>query len=217
MTDSPTECPAANSSSNCGKRKAARRAWRFGATHPPSRRIWRPGPEPRAGACRCATVISRESGSLDPFCYRERSPRTSRLVLGGRRFKSCLPIHEGSAPARRGHDHRGHVRNDHDQRNGGDVGTLMRALPRPHRGVGVCPLGDRTPHQDQLKEIDLMARIIITNERSKRPAAPVLAERVRPEHLSDEHSGAQIIERFVGEHARTLRRRRLRGSPTALS
>jgi hypothetical protein len=79
-------------------------------------------------------------------------------------------------------------------------------------------LGDRTPQQDQLKEIDLMARIIITTERSKRPAAPVLlAERVRPEHLSDEHSGAQIIERFVGEHARTLRRRRLRGSPTALS
>jgi hypothetical protein len=46
-------------------------------------------------------------------------------------------------------------------------------------------------------EIDLMARIIVTTEQSKRPDAPVLLdERVCPEHLSDDHSAAQLIERL---------------------
>ena len=58
-------------------------------------------------------------------------------------------------------------------------------------------MGDLTPQQDQRKEIDLMARIIVTTERSERPDAPVLLdERVRPEHLSDDHSAAQLIERL---------------------
>ena len=78
-------------------------------------------------------------------------------------------------------------------------------------------MGDLTPQQDQRKEIDLMARIIVTTERSKRPDAPVLLDkRVHPEHLSDERSGATIIERFVVEHARTLSHGRLRGSAMAL-
>ena len=42
-----------------------------------------------------------------------------------------------------------------------------------------------------------MARIIVTTEQSTRPDAPVLLdERVCPEHLSDEHSAAQLIERL---------------------
>ena len=62
-----------------------------------------------------------------------------------------------------------------------------------------------------------MARIIVTTERSDRPDALVLPdERVRPEHLSDERSGAQIIDRFVVEHARTLSHGRPRGSAMAL-
>jgi hypothetical protein len=52
-----------------------------------------------------------------------------------------------------------------------------------------------------------MVRISVTSEQCERPDAPVLSnERVRPEHLSDEHPGAQVIERFLVEHARTLRR-----------
>ncbi len=42
-----------------------------------------------------------------------------------------------------------------------------------------------------------MARIIVTTERSERPDAPVLLdELVTPEHLSDGHSAAQLIERL---------------------
>jgi hypothetical protein len=42
-----------------------------------------------------------------------------------------------------------------------------------------------------------MARIIVTTEQTERPDAPVLVdERVRPEHLSDGHSAAQLIERL---------------------
>ena len=42
-----------------------------------------------------------------------------------------------------------------------------------------------------------MARIIVTTEQTDRPDAPVLlAERVCPDHLSDEHSAAQLIERL---------------------
>jgi hypothetical protein len=42
-----------------------------------------------------------------------------------------------------------------------------------------------------------MARIIVTTEQSERPDAPVLLdERVCPEHLSDGHSAAQLIERL---------------------
>jgi len=42
-----------------------------------------------------------------------------------------------------------------------------------------------------------MARIIVTTEQTDRPDAPVLLdERVCPDHLSDEHSAAQLIERL---------------------
>ena len=42
-----------------------------------------------------------------------------------------------------------------------------------------------------------MARIIVTTEQTERPDAPVLLnERVCPEHLSDDHSAAQLIERL---------------------
>jgi len=42
-----------------------------------------------------------------------------------------------------------------------------------------------------------MARIIITTEQSERPDAQVLLdERVCSEHLSDDHSAAQLIERL---------------------
>ena len=47
------------------------------------------------------------------------------------------------------------------------------------------------------REIDLMARIIVTTEQSERPDAPVLLdERVCSEHLSDDHSAAQLIQRL---------------------
>jgi hypothetical protein len=42
-----------------------------------------------------------------------------------------------------------------------------------------------------------MARIIVTTDGSERPDAPVLLdERVGPEHLSDDHAAAQLIERL---------------------
>jgi hypothetical protein len=42
-----------------------------------------------------------------------------------------------------------------------------------------------------------MARIIVTAEPSERPETPVLLdERVHSEHLSTEHSAAQLIERL---------------------
>ena len=44
-----------------------------------------------------------------------------------------------------------------------------------------------------------MARIIVTTDPSERRDAPVLLmlnERVCPEHLSDDHSAAQLIERL---------------------
>ena len=42
-----------------------------------------------------------------------------------------------------------------------------------------------------------MARIIITTEHGGRASAPVLLdERVNPEHLRDDHSVAQLIERL---------------------
>jgi len=42
-----------------------------------------------------------------------------------------------------------------------------------------------------------MARIIVTTEKTERPDAPVLLdERGGPEHLSDDHSAAQLIERL---------------------
>ena len=46
---------------------------------------------------------------------------------------------------------------------------------------------------------DLMARIIVTTDASGQHDAPVLSmldERVCPEHLSDDHSAAQLIERL---------------------
>jgi hypothetical protein len=42
-----------------------------------------------------------------------------------------------------------------------------------------------------------MARIIVTTEQSRRPDGPVLLdESVCPDHLRDEHSAAQLIERL---------------------
>jgi hypothetical protein len=42
-----------------------------------------------------------------------------------------------------------------------------------------------------------MARIIVTTDAGSRIDAPVLLdERVRPEHLSDDHAAAQLIERL---------------------
>src|SRR5262249_20052048 len=44
---------------------------------------------------------------------------------------------------------------------------------------------------------DLMARIIVTTEQTERPDPPVLLdERVCPEHLSDDPSAAQLIQRL---------------------
>lgn len=42
-----------------------------------------------------------------------------------------------------------------------------------------------------------MARIIVTTEGSQRPDAPVLLDEwVYPDHLSDDQSAAQLIERI---------------------
>ncbi len=42
-----------------------------------------------------------------------------------------------------------------------------------------------------------MARIIVTTEHSEAPNAPVLLdERVCSEHLSDDHSAAQLVQRL---------------------
>jgi hypothetical protein len=44
---------------------------------------------------------------------------------------------------------------------------------------------------------DFMARIIVTTDPSERPDAPVLLDEfVCPDHLSDDHSAAQIMERL---------------------
>ena len=42
-----------------------------------------------------------------------------------------------------------------------------------------------------------MARIMVTTDQGERPSPPVLLDEcVRPEHLSDDHSAAQLIERL---------------------
>jgi hypothetical protein len=42
-----------------------------------------------------------------------------------------------------------------------------------------------------------MPRIIVTTERSARPRSPVLLDEwVFPQHLEDDHSAAQLIERI---------------------
>ena len=42
-----------------------------------------------------------------------------------------------------------------------------------------------------------MARIIVTTEQSERPDAPVLLDEwIYPDHLCDDHSAAQLIERI---------------------
>jgi hypothetical protein len=47
------------------------------------------------------------------------------------------------------------------------------------------------------REIDLMARIIVTTDHGEQRDAPVLLdERVCSDHLSDDHSAAQLIERL---------------------
>jgi len=47
------------------------------------------------------------------------------------------------------------------------------------------------------REIDLMARIIVTTDHGEQHDAPVLLdERVYSDHLSDNHSAAQLIERL---------------------
>jgi hypothetical protein len=43
----------------------------------------------------------------------------------------------------------------------------------------------------------IMARIIVTTDQSEQPNAPVLLdERVCAEHLSDDHSAAQLMQRL---------------------
>ncbi len=43
-----------------------------------------------------------------------------------------------------------------------------------------------------------MARIIVTTEPGQQPDGPVLLdESVYPDHLSDEHSAAQLVERLA--------------------
>jgi hypothetical protein len=55
-------------------------------------------------------------------------------------------------------------------------------------------LGDL--HATPTREI-FMARIIVTTDPSERPDAPVLLDEfVCPDHLSDDHSAAQIMERL---------------------
>jgi hypothetical protein len=45
--------------------------------------------------------------------------------------------------------------------------------------------------------MDLMARIIVTTDQGEQLGAPVLLdERVCSDHLSDDHSAAQLIERL---------------------
>jgi hypothetical protein len=47
------------------------------------------------------------------------------------------------------------------------------------------------------RESDLMARIIVTTEQCERLHTQVLLdERVCPDHLSDHHSAAQLVERL---------------------
>jgi CTP:molybdopterin cytidylyltransferase MocA len=52
-------------------------------------------------------------------------------------------------------------------------------------------------HEHQRGRSIFMARIMVTTEQGERPGDPVLLdERVCPEHLSDDHSAAQLIERL---------------------
>jgi hypothetical protein len=45
--------------------------------------------------------------------------------------------------------------------------------------------------------MDLMARIIVTTDKGEQPGAPVLLdEHVCSDHLSDEHSATQLVERL---------------------
>jgi hypothetical protein len=47
------------------------------------------------------------------------------------------------------------------------------------------------------REKGSMPRIIVTTEQSKRPDGRVLLdERVHPDHLSDDHAAAQLVERI---------------------
>jgi hypothetical protein len=64
--------------------------------------------------------------------------------------------------------------------------------------VEVCRWGiERHRKQDLRTEVDLMARIIVTTEHAQRASAPVLLdERVCSEHLSDDHSAAQLVQRL---------------------
>ena len=62
----------------------------------------------------------------------------------------------------------------------------------------LCRWGiERHRKLDQQTEVDLMARIIVTTEHAERDGAPVLLdERVCSDHLSDDHSAAQLVERL---------------------
>ena len=68
-----------------------------------------------------------------------------------------------------------------------------------------------------------MPRIMVTTENSERPDAPVLLdETVYPEHLTDEHAAAQLVERIgwavidaTGEEGRTPAGRRGMQRPRA--
>ena len=52
-----------------------------------------------------------------------------------------------------------------------------------------------------------MARIIVTSEQGRRPGASVLLdEQVPPDHLNNDHSAAQLIERLVAGQSPARRR-----------
>ena len=113
------ECPAARSSSNCGKSKAARRALRFGATHQPSRRIWRPaertGPKRapplralQVAQCRLQEARATSEAGLDrrrvavPDLARSRANDVYFPCANGsrpRRWSRCCSGRPGAAAA----------------------------------------------------------------------------------------------------------------------
>jgi hypothetical protein len=71
----------------------------------------------------------------------------------------------------------------------------LQPLSRPQGGVEAFPVGGIDT--DKINEGDFMARIIVTTDPTERPDAPVLLDEfVCPDHLSDHHSAAQLMERL---------------------
>jgi hypothetical protein len=60
-----------------------------------------------------------------------------------------------------------------------------------------CEHSDWRIEHHKTDEGDFMARIIVTTDPSERPDDPVLLDEfVCPDHLSDDHSAAQLMERL---------------------